>query len=288
MHRQKLPGWIIRTARFARQASLRAFEPLDYLARIVNGKRDLPPFYLRRYVGPLSSFEASGSEFAAYLKLLARLAPHESLLDIGCGCGLVALNLRGYLSASGKYLGLDIHPPSIRWCRRTIQARYPHFRFERIDVRSPTYNPGGTHRAETYILPVGDASIDVVLLKSVFTHMRPAEVGNYLGEVGRVLKPGGRSLATFFLFDTDPTQEAKNGQTNLTFQFGDGVYRYEYKESQDSAIAHSRTLILDLLAAHGLALQRCLPGSWRDRHNGISYQDILLIEKRQHERSNLS
>lgn len=279
--RRRLPGWAIRTARLVREAGLRLFEPVDYLVRVVNGKRELPPLYLRRYVGSLDSFEASGAEFMVYLRLIANLAPHDSILDVGCGCGLVVLGLRDYLSNSGRYLGLDIHRPSIRWCQRTIQAKYPNFRFEWIDVRNATYNPNGIHSAENFTFPVADASCDVVLLKSVFTHMRPFEVKNYLGEVARVLKQGGRCLVTFFLFDTDPTQEAKDGRTGLTFRFGNADWRYEYKNSLDTAISYSHRFVLSVLAQHGLTLSRLLPGIWRDRVHGISYQDVLLIEKPQ-------
>jgi ubiquinone/menaquinone biosynthesis C-methylase UbiE len=277
--RQQLPGWAIRMVKLARGAGLRLLDPPDYLLRIVSGKRDLPSLYLRRYVGPLSSFETSGAEFVAYLKLIANLASYESILDVGCGCGLIALGLRNYLSKEGRYLGLDIHKPSISWCQRAIQDKYPHFTFELIDVHNVTYNPGGKHPAENYAFPVANASFDVVLLKSVFTHMRPAEVENYLREVARVLKPNGRCLATLFLFDADPTQEAKNGYTNLTFQFGDNDWRYEYKNSSDTAIAYSRRFTLNALAKQGLLLSRLLPGTWRNRQHGISYQDMLLIEK---------
>jgi ubiquinone/menaquinone biosynthesis C-methylase UbiE len=38
-------------------------------------------------------------------------------------------------------------------------------------------------------------------MKSLFTHIRPAEVENYLREMARVLKPGGRCLAAFFMLN---------------------------------------------------------------------------------------
>ena len=41
---------------------------LDYAVRALNCKADLPPLHLRRYVGPLGSFESSGAEFMGYLR----------------------------------------------------------------------------------------------------------------------------------------------------------------------------------------------------------------------------
>ena len=278
-HRQQLPAWAIQVARLAREVALRLIDPLDRLVRAANGKRDLPPIHLRRYVGPLRSFESSGAEFVAYLKLVARLAPHESLLDIGCGCGLIALGLQDYLSTSGAYVGLDIHKPSIRWCQRAIQNGRPQFRFDWIDVRNATFHPRGAARAENYVLPVSDAAVDVVLLKSVFTHMRPAEVENYLRETARALKPGGRCLLTAFLFEADPTIEARYGRTPLTFRFGDATWRYEYAASPDTAIAYSQSFMVRVLSQQGFMIQNVLPGLWRDQQRGLSYQDLLLVEK---------
>ena len=60
-------------------------EPMDLAGRALNGKRRYPPLRLRRYVGPLPSFESSAAEFVAYLKILAHLQPTERLLDVGCG-----------------------------------------------------------------------------------------------------------------------------------------------------------------------------------------------------------
>ena len=47
----------IKILRSIRNAGLVALGPVDYLKRVVNGKTDLPPLHLRRYVGPLQSFE---------------------------------------------------------------------------------------------------------------------------------------------------------------------------------------------------------------------------------------
>ena len=50
-----------------------------------------------------------------------------------------------------------------------------------------------------------DATFDFVCATSVFTHMLPAGVANYLREIRRVLRPGGRCLATFFVLRSDLT-----------------------------------------------------------------------------------
>jgi len=280
MLKESLPAPIVGALRLARQLAYVCLEPLDRLSRVINGKGDLPPLHLRRYVGPLRTFEMSGAEFMAYLRLLCALRPSERVLDVGCGCGLMALHLRDYLSPEGSYTGVDIHRPSVNWCRRNLGGRHRNFNYEHIDVRSRAYNPGGRHAAEDYAFEFADGSFDLVLLKSVFTHMRPAEVENYVKEVSRLLSGGGRCLMTFFLLNERQAELAGAGLSRLDFRHGEGAWRYVYPNSPESAVAFSEEHVLDLLRSHGLELDEpILYGSWSGRDDGLSYQDILLARK---------
>jgi SAM-dependent methyltransferase len=271
----------INLLRSGRHLALLALSPLDYVSRLLNCKQDLPPLHLRRYVGPLNSFESSGAEFMDHLRLLAELRPEERVLDIGCGCGQMALRLEKYLDENGSYVGVDIHRPSIRWCQKNIGHRRSNFQFAHIDVRNLAYNPNGTHRAETYQLPFDERSFDLILLKSVFTHMRPTEVSNYLREVSRLLKSNGRCLATFFLLNEEQARLALKGANDLEFKYGEGVWRYRLEQSPESAVAYDENYVMELLTQHGLALkQPVYYGRWTGRKDGLSYQDLLLLEKR--------
>jgi len=277
---QSLPAGAFRLLRACRAAALVALEPLDWAARAINGRRDLPPLRLRRYVGPLRSFESSGAEFMSYCRFLLELRPDERVLDIGCGCGLMALQLKDYLDARGRYAGVDIHAPSVQWCRRHITRAHPNFEFACIDVQSDAYNPAGRHAAEGYVFPYADESFDAVLLKSVFTHLRPGAVGNYLKEVTRLLAPEGRALATFFLLNERQETLAREGLNRIDFRYGEGVWRHAYRESPESAVAYSEEFVLDLLSRHGLALKRpIIYGSWSGLREGLSFQDMLLLER---------
>jgi SAM-dependent methyltransferase len=267
----------IRLLRFTRNAGLVALGPVDYVARVVKGKRELPPLYLRRYVGPLRSFESSGAEFMEYLRSLAGLRPSERVLDIGCGCGQMALHLKSYLDEQGGYVGVDIHRPSISWCQQKIARRHKNFRFAHIDVRNLAYNPNAAQRAEAYQFPFEDRSFDLILLKSVFTHMRPPEVSNYLSEVARLLKRDGRCLATFFLLNDEQAALASRGANDLAFNFGEGEWRYVHQHSPESAVAYDESFVMQLLEQRGLAVEKRIYGSWSGREDGLSYQDILII-----------
>jgi SAM-dependent methyltransferase len=272
---------IIKLLRSCRHAALLALAPLDYVTRLLNSKADLPPLYLRRYVGPLASFEASGAEFMGHLRKLAELRPDERVLDIGCGCGQMALHLTKYLDEKGSYVGVDIHGPSIRWCLRNISRRRSNFEFAHIDVRNLAFNPAAKHAAESYQFPYDEDSFDFILLKSVFTHMRPAEVDNYLSEVSRLLKNDGRCLATFFLLNAEQAKLAREGKNALPFQYGEGVWRYRHEHSPESAVAYDESYITELLDKHGLTLKAPIYyGHWSGLEDGLSFQDILLLERR--------
>jgi ubiquinone/menaquinone biosynthesis C-methylase UbiE len=270
----------LKLLRASRNAVLFALRPLDYLSRSIHNRTELPPLHLRRYVGPIDSFESSGVEFMTHLRQIVGLQPQERILDIGCGCGQMALQLKDYLGKKGSYVGVDIHEPSINWCQKKIASKHGNFQFVRIDVRNLTYNPEGAHAAEAYQFPFADGSFDLVLLKSVFTHMRPAEVSNYLKEVTRLLNAQGRCVATFFLLNDEQSKLANEGLNKIAFDFGEGVWRYRYEHSAESAVAYDEGFVRQSLNENGLVLKQLNYGSWSGRKGRMSYQDILLIAKR--------
>ncbi len=256
----------------------------DALYQRLYNKRHLPPWPLRFAVGSPADFEVTGAEFAAYLKLLCGLKSHHSLLDIGCGCGMMALQLQNYFSAEGSYQGMDIDRQAIAWCQAHISAQHPHFGFQHVDLHNPRYNPGGSTQAANYCFPQADASIDVILLKSVFTHMLPDDVQNYLDEIARLLKPGAICLATFFLLDKEQAALAQQGRSAWSFEYGDDNYCYHNPSLPEQAVAYRTNLVLDMAQRSGLELAAPLYyGTWSGRSDGLSFQDILLLVKSQEE-----
>lgn len=259
----------------------RLIEPLDYIVRLINGKDDFPPIYLRRHVGPLRSFETSGTEFMIYLRLIAKLKPGERILDIGCGCGLVALYLKKYIGPECLYMGVDVHQPSISWCQRNITPKDPHFVFDHLDVHNEMYNPRGRQRAENFNFPLTNNGFDIVLLKSVFTHMRPNEVENYLKEISRLLSDNGRCLATFFLLNQTQEKLRQEGLNKLDFRYGDDKWRYIRKTSPESAIAYNEDFFQEMLDRCGLIIaEPIIYGTWSGSGLGVSFQDMLLLRKK--------
>ncbi len=280
LSKQTLPKGAEHLLKSLRRYAYVCLEPLDYVARIVNGKKDFPPLHLRRYVGPLRTFEMSGAEFMVHLQTICNLQPRERVFDIGCGCGLMALHLLDFLDSQGGYAGVDVHKPSVTWCQRNIGDRYQNFEFAHIDFQNDVYNSRGVDRSSNFAFPFADQTFDCILLKSVFTHMRPEAVDCYLKEAARLLAPRGHCLATFFLLNEQQESLARRGLNRLQFNYGDAVWRYAQKNSPESAVAFNEDYVRELLRKNGLTLARpTLYGRWAGLPSGLSFQDMMLLQR---------
>jgi SAM-dependent methyltransferase len=226
-------------------------------------------------------YRASGREFLGHYVDHCGLQPDEHVLDVGSGIGRKTVPLTGYLGAGGRYVGLDVNPVGIAWCRDRISSRWPNFEFRQIDVYNRRYNPRGSHRAQDYRFPFADASFDLVVLASVFTHMFPPGVERYLGEVARVLRPGrGRCLISYFLLD--PGAEAGIAASRSTFRFAHrkGLYAVESEDRPEDAVAYEEGWVRELYARTGLEISSVDHGSWSGRGGEcLSFQDLVLATR---------
>ena len=261
-------------ARIARSLEYRVLDAVDRLA----GRRDaLTPPRRSIFVGP-GDFRAVGDEMLGHMVELAGLRPDSRVLDIGCGIGRLARPLAGHLSAAGSYAGFDVVPEGIDWCRRRIASRHPSFEFRLVDVRNGKYNPAGTDDPAGFRFPWPDADFDVAAATSVFTHLTEAAARNYLREAARVLRPGGRLLATFFVLDPEARELIAAGRADQgPFHESDGVLVAD-PGAPEEAVGYEPDVLGERLEAAGLRLVSLHPGSWPGRA-GRSYQDLVVAER---------
>jgi SAM-dependent methyltransferase len=254
----------------------RAFE-LVALRRTA-GEPLVPP--ARLHVVGDSDFRGTGEEFLTLFRDLVDLRPEDRVLDVGCGIGRIARPLAGYLSATGSYDGFDVADVAIKWCQRHYRAEYPNFHFTRVNVANGSYNPNGASSADRFSFPYPSASFDFVFLTSVFTHMMPAEIERYMEEIARVLVPGGRCLATFFLLNDESRRLIADGRSTQRFADVEPPYAVVDRANPEGAIAYEQEWALSRLASVGLQ-PRTPPryGSWCGRDAFTSYQDIVIADR---------
>ncbi len=237
----------------------------------------MPPQRLQDFVG--DGFEAVGAEFVGYFRDLCDLQPGQSVLDIGCGCGRMAIPLLDHLDRHGRYVGFDIAPDLILWCAGNLTPRNAEFTFHLANIHNKHYNPHGTCRASEYRFPCADQSIDFVFATSVFTHMLPDDVRHYLHEIRRVLRPGGRGLLTHFILNADSESAMNRTTEGLKFRFPRGDCFAAEADDPESALAYAEPTLRAMYANADLRIAEPIRfGSWSGRSGGLSYQDIVLIE----------
>jgi SAM-dependent methyltransferase len=138
-----------------------------------------------------------------------QLNAESRILDIGCGAGRFLIGLLATFDRVERYLGLDVRRPVIEWASRTlVQPERGNIEFRWIDVENERYNRRGTSIAgDEHPLPVGSESADIIVLFSVFSHMTLEDTDKYLGEIRRILAPGGSCYCTGFIEDGVPDWE---------------------------------------------------------------------------------
>ncbi len=225
------------------------------------GLRDplMPPRQLIDGVGG-GDFKAVGQEFFRYFTEMGGLKPTCCVLDVGCGCGRMAVPLIHYLSEQGEYWGFDIVGSAIDWCQKKIAANDKRFHFQLADVYNKSYHPQGKHPASAYSFPYRDGFFDFAFLTSVFTHMLAPDMEHYLDSESRELIRQGSSSISF-------KHEFPYGATS---NLG----------SPEAAVAFDEIFIRTCFQGQHLdVVEPIRYGSWCGRTRFLSYQDIIVATR---------
>jgi ubiquinone/menaquinone biosynthesis C-methylase UbiE len=123
------------------------------------------------------------SRFRQLLLAPARLRQGESVLDVGCGTGSLALVAKRMVGAAGKVHGIDASVPMIARAKSKAHRR-------RVDAHFDV--------ASADALPFPDRAFDVVLSTVMLHHLSKATRVAAVSEMRRVLRPNGRALLVDF------------------------------------------------------------------------------------------
>lgn len=247
------------------------------LADLTSGPRPpLVPPQRHIFIGG-GDFTAVGDHFLATLKEFG-LTPDMDVLDVGCGQGRMARPLTEFLLSEGSYAGFDIVKRGIDWCQ-TQYADFPNFTFVHADIYNKRYNRKGQTLAKDYRFPFADDSFDLIFLTSVFTHMFAEDIENYLSEIARVLRPGGRTVITWFLIDDVARMAVQAGRSDLNFHHSlDARSFTTVPDMPEAAIAFDDGFIADMYGRCGLHVDEIYRGKWARPNTGRDYQDIVIAQ----------
>jgi ubiquinone/menaquinone biosynthesis C-methylase UbiE len=110
---------------------------------------------------------------------MAALRPGERVLDVACGTGLVSFRISDAVGAEGAVVGTDISGEMVDAARRLAAERgVQNARFERFDAEE---------------LGLDEAPFDAALCGLGLMYV--PDPARALGEMRRLLKPGGRAAA---------------------------------------------------------------------------------------------
>ncbi len=251
--------------------------------------KDLPPNHLRIRVG------VGNRLFANHLHYLTEaqgfwLYAFESglcsfdsvIVDIGCGCGRYAHILRDRRFKTnvftGKYIGIDIDPEMLAWCRQHFNPA--HFEFHQSTHKSQTYSASsngangsgaGTAAAPEsyYVLPLADQTADLVFSDSLYTHLLENELINYTREAYRVLKPSCHMAMHCFCLDYPPPSMGDRH----TFAHQIGNAHVESPAVPEAAVAYSQEFLFRVAREAGFRTAQFI------RDEPEDYQPMLLCQK---------
>lgn len=164
----------------------------------------LPPLEYRRLVSPIVDESYYDNPDGSYIWGPLDIPPlqageaYRKVFDFGCGCGREARRLLLQHHKPQRYVGLDINPGMIDWCRKNLSQ--PGFEFFHHDVWNVNYAPNNT---KNRVLPIRQLGTDFTLIEanSVFTHLHEDQSKFYLDQMRSMLAPQGIIRATWFLFN---------------------------------------------------------------------------------------
>jgi ubiquinone/menaquinone biosynthesis C-methylase UbiE len=114
---------------------------------------------------------------------LARVEPGESVLDVGCGTGTLAITAKRRVGPIGTVVGIDASPEMLARANKKATRAGVEVVFRNGIVEA---------------LPFPDAHFDAVLSTLMLHHLPRKAREQCAREMRRVLKPGGRVLAVDF------------------------------------------------------------------------------------------
>ncbi len=171
---------------------------------MTNTSFPLPPVSMRGLVSPVIDESYYDNPSGDYIWGPLDIPPlkagqaYEKIFDFGCGCGREARQLLLQKDKPRSYVGLDVNPEMVNWCKKNL--KHDGFSFHHHDVWNPTYAPNNSKNRVAPIKQLG-SGFTLIEANSVFTHLHADQTKFYLEQMQSMLAPLGLIRGTWFLFN---------------------------------------------------------------------------------------
>lgn len=243
---------------------------------------ELPPLYAMQKIGSDSSrhFKEVMTSFFHEMYTRFRLNPQSKVFDLGCGSGRLAYPFAQLLSEHGKYYGADVWLEGIELCKKRFP--FENMSFHTIPAKNNYYfddfKPGVSNEFSLDFLP--SEELDLIYAISVFTHLIEEDTRAYLREFKRTLKPEGCAFITCFIIDKFFFDDAREkGTINAFTEVAPG--HYQAFEGQDFFAGFTKRKWEEMVSDVNLEIVSFERGTWANKPGARTYQDILVLTKRQ-------
>ena len=224
---------------------------------------------------PSEIADEKGIQLASFCRDELRLAPDGRLLDIGCNYGRLAIALGDYLDSGGEYEGFDPQREQVLWAKEHLMPNHKSTALHIANIRNRIYNPNGALSATEFRFPYQDGRFDVVVAHSLFPYLLAEEFEHYAAEIARVLKPGGRLLATFFILEEEAREASRSLADPHCFRYSTGPIMFT-GPNRGGLGAYDEKYVRQVLREKGIELGPPIFGSWRGRTGAGFWEDALV------------
>jgi len=147
-----------------------------------------------------------------HLSLLRKLVlkPQSKILDIGCGLGRLPFSLLDYLNNDGEYYGIDIGKEAIEYCTKNYQR--PNFHF----ILNNNTN-----------IPITNNKFDFITFSSVFTHLYPNEIKEFLKQCKELLEKNGVIISDILVLNQIETYAGTRGKMFYNLEYFEKLLKKE-------------------------------------------------------------